>query len=208
MGKNIRFPLHSGLIYIFFLSVLFSQTGCSKYLPKLRVMEANFLYSQGRFAQAITVFMDALNDKDAAPYAEYGLGTVYMGLNENEAALGRFETAAGNLAERDYDRELMYRIEYNRGIIFFGAGDYSNAALKFRKALELDSGRIEAKRNLELSLLSHIRQSSGSETSLPMQIRQGEEGHKSLFDYMRAKEEDQWRSREWQDDPESGELDY
>jgi Ca-activated chloride channel family protein len=184
---------------------------CSGCAPgKLLIMEGNFHASRGRYVQAIAAYTRALSFPDAVPYGEFGLGTVYMALNEETTALSRFEEAGRALAERDSqsDRELLYRIVYNTGIIHFEAGDYENAAEEFRNALKYDSGRIEAKRNLELSLLSLSRNETASRDASRMSRLEGGANDNTLFEYMRQKEQERWKSRENREDEVPSGMDY
>jgi Ca-activated chloride channel family protein len=157
------------------------------------------------YTEAMLAYLEALEYEDAAPYAEYGLGSVCLALDEQAAALRHFAAAEEKLTDmlRENHRELIYRINYNRGVVCFHAGDFAAAADQFRVALETDSGRIEAKRNLELSLLSMASQSPGAASSLSLSNDEEDGGSKALFEYIRRKEQDQWKSREW-----SGEADF
>jgi Ca-activated chloride channel family protein len=108
--------------------------------------------------------------------------------------------------KREGHQELRYRIHYNMGIIYFANGEYGQAVNSFREALKIDGSRIEAKRNLELSLLSAARSYSPQTAS-----SEEDEGDKKdssgssavLFEYLKVKEQEQWKSREW-----TGENDY
>ena len=133
--------------------VLFSS--CRETQGKLLIMEANFLNTRGYYTEAISAYLRALQYEEAAPYAEYGLASAFFALEESDAALDRYLEAENALEQMGEDHnELRYRIHYNRGIIYFEKGEYNEAALAFREALKVDSSRIEAKRNLELSLLT------------------------------------------------------
>jgi Ca-activated chloride channel family protein len=169
-------------------------------------MEANFFSSRGMYTEAIGSYLEALDYGEAAPYAEYGLGSAYFALDEGKAALERFAAAEKALGEggREGHTELLYRLRYNAGIVQFGQGDYKAAASSFKEALELDGSRLEAKRNLELSLLA-INQESSSPALLPSGKDPAEEAREeALFNYIRIKEEERWKSREWieEDTPE------
>jgi Ca-activated chloride channel family protein len=170
-------------------------------------MEGSFHFARNRTPEAISAYLKALDFDETAPYAEYGLGYIYLVLGENAAALGRFAAAEEALARLPQDTEhyeLVYRIHYNTGVIQFQEGDYTGAAREFRKALEADGSRIEAKRNLELSLLSLGSRGNAAETLLIHHEAGGGEID-TFLDYIRRKEQDRWKSREWAGDtPVSG----
>jgi Ca-activated chloride channel family protein len=174
------------------------------------LMRGNFFNAQGMYTEAILSYLEALEFSETAPYAEYGLGSVYLSLDEGAAALLHFAAAEEGLTNllREDHRELIYRIHYNRGVVRFHAGDFGSAADQFRSALETDGSRIEAKRNLELSLLSSSRQSSGAAASHSLDFQDQQKGPQVLFDYIRRKEQDQWKSREWAEDTDPAGLDY
>jgi Ca-activated chloride channel family protein len=139
-------------------------------------------------------------------------------MDEEEAAMEKFLAAAEALPAQDdaergsvrEHRELRYRIHYNTGVIHFQRGDYAAAAGEFRRALETDGSHVEAKRNLELSLLS-LDRSSRDRSSLSEGVNDANgkpDTSKILFDYMRQKEQDRWRSREWAEDDTPPGPDY
>lgn len=189
--------------------ILFSS--CARIQGKLLIMEANNFHSRGFYIEAITSYLRALNFAEAAPYANYGLASVFFALEENDAALERYRDAERSLdlLRRDHP-ELRFRIHYNRGIIFFEKGKYNEAAEAFRQALKIDGSRIEAKRNLELSLLTRTR---SAPPRLAYSPEEGEEDERLsaaaliLFEYLREKEQEQWRNREWVAEGEPGGLD-
>jgi Ca-activated chloride channel family protein len=185
------------------------SVSCSQVPGKLLLIRGNLYNAQGLYTEAILSYLEALEYSETAPYAEYGLGSAYLALDEGDAALGHFAAAEKRLTPllREDHRELIYRIHYNSGVVRFHAGDYGTAVDQFRTALETDGSRIEAKRNLELSLLSLTRQSSGGVSSLPLNIEE-QQGPQVLFDYIRRKEYDQWKSREWSADTPSAGPDY
>jgi Ca-activated chloride channel family protein len=175
---------------------------------KLLIMKANFQNARGMYTRAISSYMKARDDTEAAPYSEFGLGSVYFALGEEKAALDRFAEAETMLESSSpaSGRELHYRIHYNTGVVLFSEGDFSGAIDSFRKALKVDGGKKEAKRNLELSIRSFARESASGGGK-----NDGENENESmtaLFQYVRQKEFNQWKSREWQKEEDTDELDY
>jgi len=173
------------------------SVSCKGVSGKLLVMEGNYHSSGGRYTRAILSYQKALAHDDAAPYAQAGLGSVYYNLDEAQAALNRFEDslqlldglpAAGH-------RELRYRNTYNSGVALFAQGNFPAAAAAFRDALRIDGSRVEAKRNLELALLSGAREKNtgGASANTPEETM----GADALFEYFERREQNRWRSSEW-----------
>jgi Ca-activated chloride channel family protein len=185
---------------------------CSGFPGRLLIMEGNFYQSQGMYTKAIAAYLKALDYPELIPYAEYGLGSSYQALDEGKAALERFkaaEAALGAAPEKTppQGRELSYRIRYNTGLVLFGEEDFEGAAEAFRGALEIDGNRTEAKRNLELSLLSRPRDKTPSAARGEGGDSQSQ-GAKALFDYLSRKEQNQWKSQEWIEEAPSTGQDY
>jgi Ca-activated chloride channel family protein len=177
---------------------LFCQS-CAPASGRLLMVEGNFYYAQGRYDEAISAYLKAREYPEVLPYAEYGLASVYTILEDIPAALARYEAAAQALEALPQEgrRELSYRIAYNRGLALFSEADYGGAVTAFRKALELEGSRLEAKRNLELAILSLAQK--GETKSL------GEGGPlETLFRYLDLEEQNRWKSREWEDTPSPG----
>ncbi|GHV60816.1 hypothetical protein AGMMS49587_03400 [Spirochaetia bacterium] len=201
------------LSFIILLSLLLLG-GCSRLPGRFLIIEGNFYHSQGMYTEAVAAYLRALDHGEGAPdglikpFAEYGLGSAYISLDEGDAALERLGASEEALKDLppETGRELSYRIRYNTGVVLFERGDYAASADAFKQALEIDGSRIEAKRNLELSLLSLSR-----EASSPSPVGQGSEGTRTserasaLFDYLHQKEQSQWKSREWiEEEPSTG----
>jgi len=174
------------------IAIVLFLSSCSE--GKLLLMEANYLNSHGRYDEAIVSYYRALNYKDAAPYAEYGLGLSYYLLDESTAALNRYNNSQRilqTLSDSEH-RELRFRNYYNSGIIFFENGDFNSAADAFKEALRTDPRKVDAKRNLELSLMSIVMESSRDNRT-----ETRNEAREVIFDYIRQQEQQQWKSREW-----------
>lgn len=193
------------------IALLLLLCSCSKIQGKLLIMEGNFFNSRGMYTEAIASYLKAQGYTEARPYAELGLGSVYFSLDEGKVSLDRFaaaEKALQDLPQNNYP-ELGYRIQYNTGVVRFKEGDYTGAVQSFRAALEIDGNRIEAKRNLELSLLSLSQKKTAETLSLEKKPDHDTQAQNSaLFDYLRQKEQNQWKSQEWIEDASPTGPDY
>lgn len=178
-------------------------SSCSLAGGRFAILEANFLAGRGDHRQAVALYSRAAAEQPLEPYASYGLGLVYLSLGELEPALSRFLRAA-ELVESDEragaGRELAYRARYNAGIALYRSGDLHGAADEFKRALMRDGSRLAAKRNLELCLKGIERRSVPGASSSQLGGRAPSPEPKTLFDYIREKESERWRSREWQAD--------
>jgi len=172
--------------------ILFLFTSCSD--GKILLLQANYLNVMGRYDDAIAPYLKALNYETSAPYAEYGLGLAFYQLDEGKAALNRYKDSHKLLEKypSNEHRELRYRNYYNSGVIFFEEGNYQSAAESFKDALRTDPRRMDAKRNLELSLMS-----LSMEINTNDRTGNREESREILFEYLRQDEEQKWKSREW-----------
>jgi Ca-activated chloride channel family protein len=192
---------------VFCIFLLLSILSCSDVSGKLSILEGNFYQMRGLSNQAIAAYLKAASHPETKAYAEFGLGAVYHSLDEREAALERFKDAEAtvNSAPRQEHQELLYRIRYNSGIIVFESGRYDEAASCFRQALELNPSRVEAKRNLELSLAARRHEERDPKSKAGEGQKQENAETDALFEYLREKERRQWKSREWiEDAPEDG----
>jgi Ca-activated chloride channel family protein len=185
-------------------AVIFSLASCSE--GKFLLLEANYLQTRGRYDEALVRYLKAQDFEDAAPYAEYGLGLTFYLLDEGKAALKSFDNSQKILETLpDGHSELRFRNSYNSGIIFFEEGEYQSAADAFKDALRADGRKIEAKRNLELSLMSAARQAKENDSD---GNRQENETKELLFDLIREEEQRLWKSREWTPEEKHAGADY
>ena len=210
--RDQSYPVKAAKSAGFLLLGVFLLGSCAKVQGKLLIMEGNFFNTRGFYTEAISSYLKALDYE--APYAEYGLGSAYFSLEESNAALERYKAAGKGLDELrpEQHTELRYRIYYNTGIIHFEKGNYEEAAQAFRDALGVDSSRIEAKRNLELSLLTITRSNPPQAASSQGRTESSQEGLTGsgavLFEYLKEKEQEHWKSREWTGENDFSGLDY
>jgi tetratricopeptide (TPR) repeat protein len=178
--------------------------GCAPAADRLAVVQGNYLARGGSAQAAVGAYLRAGRDPAVAPYAAYDLGLVYLQVGELPGAAGQFRTAAES-PQAAADAELRYRAWYGFGLAAFRAGDFAQAAAAFRSALEADGRRLAAKRNLELSLRNLDKKTSAAAAAAPVATGDALAAEpKVLFDFLREKESDRWKSREWQDTAAAG----
>ncbi len=188
-------------VYVFTAAAALLLGSCSGVSDRFSILEANLLSGRGEYRKAVSLYSRAAADPSCEAYASFGLGSVYLALGELEPALKQFRRAAERAAAADPGGELEFRARYDAGIALYRSGDFDGAADAFRRALRIDGARLEAKRNLELCLKAmHRRRAPGASTSQLGVKKQQSDEPKKLFDYIREKESDRWRSREWQAD--------
>jgi tetratricopeptide (TPR) repeat protein len=192
-------------------ALLIFCVSCAPELAKLKLIEGNVYFSRGKYAEAAGAYMDALDDAKTAPYAAYLLGSAYSAMGQDEAALARFDEAENSVHVRE-NRELVYRSRYNSGVVRFTNGDFAGAAADFKRALEVDGARIEAKLNFELSNLSLMRKNENAQLRTTQKGSVGEDDRRReseiLFNFVRQKEAERWKSWEFTGETNDSGLDY
>ena len=178
-------------LLVFLCSIMLSA--CRQSTPSANVIIGNMAYNQGQYQKSILHYLSAEHKVDREmDVVYYNLANVYYALGEVEAALRTWTMAE----EVTNDVEILYRIAFNRGILYYNWGRYDEAYRNFRRALVLKPADIDSKVNLEESL-SRIR----TEINQPLSAdekseKQFIEGNNLLMDYLKRKEADEWISRE------------
>jgi Ca-activated chloride channel family protein len=194
------------------VAALFVFSACDGLEGKLKLIEGNFLFSRGKYNEAIAAYLEAGDDPKLASYIDFALGSTYLVLERPDAALERFSQAEEKLEALKDSAALLYRIRYNSGVIRFDLGDFTGAAADFRRAIEADSSQPDAKRNFELSLVSQYmkNQSAAVQKISTGQIAEEENKARSeiIFDFIRQKEVDRWKTWEWTAEADEGTPDY
>jgi tetratricopeptide (TPR) repeat protein len=186
--------------------VLALCVSCTPVMAKLKLVEGNVYFSRGLYAESAGAYIEAMKDAKTAPYAADALGSVYFAMEQDDAALARFGEAEESAAVEE-NRELIYRSRYNSGIVRFKNSDFSGAAADFKRAIEADNTRIDDKINFELSMLSLMQKKENAHvrTTQNGYVNEDDRRRKSeiLFNYVRQKESDRWKSWDF-----TGETDF
>ena len=177
------------------LSIL---TGCSSQTTD--IFKGTVSFHQKKYRHSVSCFMkaseDALaNDKRInQSYALYDLGTAYIMLGEDNSALEQFK----NIAE-DAPDNVRYSAFYNAGVLAWRNSDFEDAQEYFKKALEIDSSKIDAKINLELSM-QQVQAKGQQNQSNQIQASQEESSPQNLenavFEHIKENDQKQWKNSE------------
>ena len=202
-SKLIKGPgLTAGLII--FIS-LFS--GCSS--ETADILNGTLAYHKKNYRHSVAKFTEAsenaaLKNNDLAlNYALYDLGTAYTMIGENDSALEQFKAISD-----DSPQGIRYAALYNAGVIASRNQDFEEAQEYFKQALKIDSSRIEAKINLELSMQMGSAKGHQNE-SQSIQASQSEANPKDLekavFEHIKENDQKQWKNSENQSNENSAE---
>lgn len=183
---------------------LFLFTGCQASHPALGVLRGNREFSQGHYQKAIILYMDALKTGQYEPWIQYNLGNVYTALGEGDAAMEMWKRAG-----ETENKDLLFRLSFNRGHLYYLQGEYREAFRAFQEALRYNPASHEAKINLELTLvkLKAGGSSGASDSSVSYENNQDlNKNHRRILEYVKRKEGRQWQTPE--EAPSSSEEDW
>ncbi len=190
--------------FLFLLPLLFLSCSKSSHLNSLVFLHARFLQARSQSAEAVALLLPLTEEPVLAPWAHYELGIIYLHWGESAAARRAFIEAANLIEEKDWKRDralhqLLFSAHYNKALSLYMERAFSEAAIGFRHALEVDETSRAAKRNLELALEEILSAATRAQTRA--QVQTGEkkiDGEKVLLDLLRKGEEARWESSRWE----------
>ena len=172
--------------------------GCSSNTSK--ILSGTYSWHKREFKHSISKFMNVVDDaskegnKEEKDYALYDLGTAYLMVGEDEAALSRF-----NSVSLDAPTNVLYATYYNAGVLCYKRGEYEEAQDYFKKAVRADSSKIDAKINLELSSqMMEAQGNKGQKKSVQAKTDKHENPdlEKSIFEHIKENDKKQWKNSE------------
>ena len=179
--------------------ILCTLTGCSDSTGD--ILKGAFAFSQKQYSQAVSYFNSAnetankSGNEQTMEYAVYDLGTAYALLGEDDAAMEKYV-----LITEDAPSAIRYGAYYNAGIIAHKNEDYDHAIEYFKKALEADSTRLDAKINLELSIQSvEVNVKHTQSNAVPAtddHTTNNQDMEKAVFERIKENDQKQWKNSE------------
>ena len=127
-------------------------------------------------------------------YALYDLGTAYIMLGEDTAAMDHF-----NSISDDAPDAVRYSAFYNAGVIAWRNSDFDQARDYFKKALEIDSSKIDAKINFELSMQQSQakgKQNQSNQIQASPEESSPQNLEKAVFEHIKENDQKQWKNSE------------
>lgn len=179
--------------------LVFTITACSD--STADILKGSFAFAQKQYSKSVAYFNSAnevaeeKQNQQTIQYTLYDLGTAYSLLGEDEAAMEKFVMIGENAPA-----SIRYGAYYNAGIIAHKNEDYEHAVEYFKKALEVDSSRLDAKINLELSIQSvEVNVQHNQSNAVPAgedNSVNNQELEKAVFERIKENDQKQWKNSE------------
>jgi len=162
---------------------------CRDSASSAKVLEGNMSFARGQYQKSILKYLEADGTGNTGKdVVSYNLANVYYALGEGEAALRLWAIVEDSTDNSD----ILFRVAFNRGVLYYHWGRYDEAYRAFRRALIIYPRDIDSKINLEDSL-SRIRSEIPQEnTTGNTEENEGAEDSRHLLDYIKRKEADTW----------------
>lgn len=182
---------------------VFSITSCSdRFDSAAGILAGTVNWHQKNYVDATSGFLQVMEkatdtDNDyLMQYGLFGLAATYVMQNEDEAALERI----GQISPEASD-DILFATYYNTGIIAHRRGEYEAAADAFKQALMIDGSNVDAKINLELSLMKKTVLPSSSEQEAVSSTSTSDSSSRQdlVFSLIKENEKKQWKKTENQD---------
>ncbi len=191
------------------ISACLSLTGCSaSFSDRMRILGGSLEWNRKEYPDATADFLGVIEsakgrgDTLTESYAVFDLASTYLVQGENEAARTRFQELSGDVPD-----DVKFALLYNLGILAHRNGDYASAAAFFRQALMIDGSSVDAKVNLELSLVGGEGLSGGG--GMQKVHESAHEGYleSAIYSIIREQEEGQWKNMR-KEEPSDDAEDY
>lgn len=164
-----------------------------------KVLLGTYEWHKKNYRKAVAMYLSVVEKADEEKkqtlnYSLYDLATAYSMSGEENAALERYSQISS-----DAPQLVRYNAYYNAGIIAHNQGNFDSASEYFRKALEIDNTRLEAKINLELSIQMTEAQSRQKESEILPAHEEKEHNQdleNTVFQHIKENDKKQWKNSE------------
>ena len=164
----------------------------------LDILQGTMNWHKKEYKKSVASFKHVLvnkeNPQEITDYALYNLGSSYTMLNEEEAAIEQFSKISA-----DAPKNVKYGAYYNMGVILFENGKYEDAKDCFKKAIQTDNSKLDAKINMELSMQmveSNVKKSQATANPAVDNQNKQPEVEDALFEHIKENDQKQWKNSE------------
>ncbi|MFC1725188.1 tetratricopeptide repeat protein [candidate division KSB1 bacterium] len=154
------------LLLFIFTGSLFAQN------PADKISEANKLYKEQKFDQALNTYRDALLEDPKSPEINFNIGNTLYKKQQYDEALKHYEET---LRSSEIDNLTQSKVHYNLGNLQYRAGKWDQSILSYKRALELNPEDMDAKYNLEF-VRTKLKEQAQKQQNPEDQQQQGQEG--------------------------------
>lgn len=162
-----------------------------------KILFGSYEWHKKNYRKAVALFLSVVENADeerqqTLDYSLYDLATAYSMSGEEAAALDRYSQISA-----DAPQIVRYNAYYNAGIIAHNQGNFDSASEYFRKALEIDNTRLDAKINLELSIQMTEAQSRQNESEILPTHEEKEHNQdleNTVFQHIKENDKKQWKN--------------
>jgi tetratricopeptide (TPR) repeat protein len=171
------------------IGIMLLMNSCNALEPGLSVLKGNYLFQQGRYQDALLLYLKGKETEKFESRIHYNIGNVYYALGEGPAALDVWSGV-----EAAQDPEVSFDTVFNIGVIHYQLGNYPEAYNAFRTALELDSGNLDAKKNLELTIDRMEAEARSNEPKVEESVPETTDDARRILQYIKRKEGRIWKA--------------
>ena len=162
---------------------------CTDFSDGWVVLQGNAAFQRGEFQKASLAYLEVSPQPASQGVVLYNLGNVDNALGEANTALSVWKS----ITQPGSD-ELQFRLAFNTGHLLYQRGQYEEAYDQFKAALSLKPSNLDAKRNLELSLLKIQSFGLGLTPRTQATVTTAKETDKAMLDYINRLEGSRWKA--------------
>ena len=205
--KNQKSPKAASVLMVFSLISIITLSGCSSDKSEktsgtresVKILRGTWEWHKKNYRKAVSFYLDvaqntAPDKNQTINYSLYDLAQAYSMTGEDKAALERYAQISSDAPDI-----VRYKAYYNAGIIACNNGDFDTATSYFRKALEIDSSRIEAKINMELSIqmtAAESKQNEAQAVPASQENQHNQDLENTVFNHIKENDKKQWKNSE------------
>lgn len=188
--NNLKIKKTNTLIIFLALLLFSSCTQNSK--TSFNILLGTLNYHNHNYQKSISKFL--IESKSATnelkPYSQIGLASSYLMLGDSNNALQKMLEIS-----EDSPEHILYALHYNSGIAAYNNSCYKEAAQCFKKAIQIDNTKLEAKINYELSMkqISFAKESKQEINEL-QKSKKSNSTQNAIFSIIKEDEQQRWQS--------------